>query len=352
MCAWGLQSFGSNCSADGPSPYPPRTQTKVSPSLIATSPSMQVVARSLRALAPFRTAVFLLGERGAGRETAARALHALGVGEANEAAFIRVGREGDGSLSQVLDGSSAGQPSRTLYVHEPRTLSRSDVGALRRALDPALASPHLPRLVFGSRATPRELAGLGVLDAAIASRLEDALVPLPPLGRRRGELPALVAHFWREAVPETRGRDHDSVERTRLLDELRTHPPANISELRRAVRRRAWALRQAPDAVAKGTSADPSEAPANRLAAAAGAPSTSRGIRLNFTSERTYRELRGEVDAAFEAELVEWLLSRHEGNISAAARAVKMDRKFLHRLIRRVRERERTSDEPSTDPTD
>ena len=47
------------------------------------------------------------------------------------------------------------------------------------------------------------------------------------------------------------------------------------------------------------------------------------------------REVRDEFEADFERRYVGWLLDRHAGNISAAAREAKMDRKHLYDLARR-----------------
>lgn len=50
---------------------------------------------------------------------------------------------------------------------------------------------------------------------------------------------------------------------------------------------------------------------------------------------KSYRELRAEWDAYFEKRFATWLLARHHGNVSAAAREAEMDRKYLHKLMRK-----------------
>ena len=54
-----------------------------------------------------------------------------------------------------------------------------------------------------------------------------------------------------------------------------------------------------------------------------------------FESEKSYREIRADFEAEFERRYVAWLLDRHGGNISAAAREAKMDRKHLYDLARK-----------------
>jgi pSer/pThr/pTyr-binding forkhead associated (FHA) protein len=56
---------------------------------------------------------------------------------------------------------------------------------------------------------------------------------------------------------------------------------------------------------------------------------------LQFDPNRSYRETRASFEADFERRYVSWLLSRHNGNISAAAREAKMDRKHLYDLARK-----------------
>jgi DNA-binding NtrC family response regulator len=54
-----------------------------------------------------------------------------------------------------------------------------------------------------------------------------------------------------------------------------------------------------------------------------------------FDPSRTYREIRATFETEFERNYVSWLLGRHDGNISAAAREAKMDRKYLYDLARK-----------------
>ncbi len=49
----------------------------------------------------------------------------------------------------------------------------------------------------------------------------------------------------------------------------------------------------------------------------------------------SYRDTKAAFEQEFERRYVEWLLERHEGNISAAAREADMDRKYLHKLAKK-----------------
>ena len=54
-----------------------------------------------------------------------------------------------------------------------------------------------------------------------------------------------------------------------------------------------------------------------------------------FVPTKTYREMRAEWDELFERRFIVWILERHKGNVSAAARETEMDRKYLHRLAKK-----------------
>lgn len=54
-----------------------------------------------------------------------------------------------------------------------------------------------------------------------------------------------------------------------------------------------------------------------------------------FDPTKSYGESKAEVVSGFEREYVAWLLVRHSGNISAAAKEAKMDRKHLTEMAKR-----------------
>jgi DNA-binding NtrC family response regulator len=56
---------------------------------------------------------------------------------------------------------------------------------------------------------------------------------------------------------------------------------------------------------------------------------------FHFEPGKSYRETRAKYDADFERRYIKWLLGRHNGNVSAAAREAKMDRKHLHDMAKK-----------------
>ena len=54
-----------------------------------------------------------------------------------------------------------------------------------------------------------------------------------------------------------------------------------------------------------------------------------------FDPAKSYRDTKSEWEEIFEKRYVTWLLDRNDGNISAAAREARMDRKYLYDLARK-----------------
>jgi DNA-binding NtrC family response regulator len=54
-----------------------------------------------------------------------------------------------------------------------------------------------------------------------------------------------------------------------------------------------------------------------------------------FEPGQSYRDTRAKFEAEFERRYVKWLLTRHGGNVSAAARDAKMDRKHLYDMAKK-----------------
>ena len=73
---------------------------------------------------------------------------------------------------------------------------------------------------------------------------------------------------------------------------------------------------------------------ANRLSGSE-VVSTLAARSLDFDPSLSYGQTRSAFESDFERRYVSWLLERHHGNISAAAREARMDRKHLHDLAKK-----------------
>ncbi len=114
-----------------------------------------------------------------------------------------------------------------------------------------------------------------------------------------------------------------------MLEALSGHDwPGNVRELRNVLERAAYLSR------AQGLT----HLALNMLPLAPGKPSpatTTAKTNAAFAPGESYRETRARFEDRFERDYVTWLLTRHEGNVSAAAREADMDRKYLHKLAKK-----------------
>jgi DNA-binding NtrC family response regulator len=152
-------------------------------------------------------------------------------------------------------------------------------------------------------------------------------ITVPPLRTRREDIPALVERFLEVA------KKRDPASTVSLSREtvaaLSAHDwPGNVRELRNVLDR----------AIYMATAGGEREVRLLDLpvpAAAASGPGSTREPASEFSAAKSYREIRTDFEAEFERRYVSWLLDRHAGNISAAAREAKMDRKHLYDLARK-----------------
>jgi DNA-binding NtrC family response regulator len=177
-------------------------------------------------------------------------------------------------------------------------------------------------------ATNRDLEAAvraGTFRADLLYRLNGFVIDIPPLRERKGDIPLLVDTLLRtmhDADPQAPSRISAAA-----MEALRAHDwPGNVRELRNVLERAAYLSR-----AAGRDEVDPSMVPfagsAPRSAEDDGAPA--------FEDHKSYRDTKAEWEAYFEKRYVAWLLERADGNISRAARAADMDRKYLYKLATR-----------------
>ena len=158
-------------------------------------------------------------------------------------------------------------------------------------------------------------------------RLRVIPVFLPPLRARGEDVMLLVRKFIEERNPRARRRIERVAPATAKI--LTSYSwPGNVRELRNVLDRAIYIATAAGDPKLKIL-----DLPV--LSRAAGASE------WDFKDGESYRETRARYEHEFEQRYVSWLLGKHGGNVSAAARAAKMDRKYLHDLARRHGLRER-----------
>ena len=182
------------------------------------------------------------------------------------------------------------------------------------------------RVVSATNRDLRETVTRGQFREDLYYRVNVIAIPLPPLRERAGDV-TLLAHAFLKRYSHGRIAGFDD----ETLAALETYAwPGNVRELQNVVER-AFALadgdlvrrRDLPDYVLARESL--------RTAAPAGAGGTD--PRLASTEGLSLTEARERWLTVLEGDYLRDILDRHDGNVSAAAKAAGIDRKTFHRLV-------------------
>jgi DNA-binding NtrC family response regulator len=316
--------------------------------LLGTSPAMRELFGLLDRVAAHDTTVLIEGETGTGKELVAEEIHKHSARAAGPFVVFDCGTVARELLASALFGHEKGaftgadSPRRGAFAEaQGGTLLLDEIGelplelqtALLRGLDKKQVRPlgtdryqTVDVRVIG--ATHRDLlqdVEGGRFREDLFYRLAVVRLRLPPLRERREDLEMLVRHFAR-----TIGGDQPWQLLARDLGRLAAAPlNGNVRELRNLVER-AIVAADGHTLRLDARSLEPASA-ASQRGRAGGSVSDdgTDGEPLSF------REARAQVLGGFEREYLRKLILRHQGNLSAAAREAKVDRKQLRKLLRR-----------------
>jgi DNA-binding NtrC family response regulator len=307
------------------------------------SPAMQIVMDSLRAGASERSGAGFCGERGSGRRLLARTLHRLGDADPRRPLVELDCALPPGDLDRRLFGGPAdrhgdgsGGAAEPLGAESALAAARGGTLLLANlAQMPARLQARLARLLRDREALiasrRREIVDLdvrlmAVLDAHIDEqvregdvradlyeRLSYLRVDVPPLRRRREDIPALAAHYLRSA-PGHAGRPRRfSRSALALLSALPW--PGNASELRQLIDSVDQSVRRSVIQIDDLLERASLEGVATRLDV---------GVSLR------------DAKARFERECISAVLVRHHGRVGDAAKALGIQRTNLYRKVRQL----------------
>ncbi|MGF1469250.1 MAG: sigma 54-interacting transcriptional regulator [Sandaracinaceae bacterium] len=315
--------------------------------------AMREIFGLLERLGPTDATVLIGGETGTGKDVLARAIHASGPRADRPFIVVDCGAVVGSLIESELFGHERGAftgatASRqgAFELADGGTLFLDEIGELPLDLQPKLLralEQRAIRRVGGNHPTRVDIRVIAASKRNLKMEVERgkfredlyfrlAVVPveLPPLRERREDIPLLAEHLLADlARADASGETPRRLSRA-SLDALMAHDwPGNVRELRNVLERAAYLSR------ASGHD----EVRLSGLPVAGGtSPSGSSGADADlppFVDGQSYRETRAEWEAVFERRYVRWLLDRHDGNVSAAARAADMDRKYLYKLARK-----------------
>jgi two-component system nitrogen regulation response regulator NtrX len=294
--------------------------------IVGRSEAMGRLREEIERLAWTGEPVWITGENGAGKELAARTLHA--TSPQGDRDFVLVGcaevREAGELVAEggALDRARGG----TLFLEELPELRIDLQEDLDRAVTDHLArrasGDATIRFVTGSREQAKRVASDGRLVPGLREKLSKVELHVPPLRERREDVALLANHFLAAIceinhLPPVR----ISAEALSLLE--RHDWPENVHELRNAIEQ---AVILNSDGIIRAADLPDSLRESGETATAPSA----RGL-----SRRTFREAKREVVEAFEQAYLAELLERHGGNVTAASQQAGMLRSALQRLLRK-----------------
>ncbi|RKH04014.1 sigma-54-dependent Fis family transcriptional regulator [Corallococcus sp. CA053C] len=227
--------------------------------IIGDAPELQGVYALIQQAAPTKATVLILGESGTGKELVAQALHELSPRKERPFVKVHCAALSEGLLESELFGHERGAFTGAVARKEGRfeladggTLFLDEIGEISLAVQVkllrVLQSREFER-VGGTQtlkvdvrivaATHRDLQAevkAGRFREDLYYRLNVVAVTLPPLRRRKGDIPALVNHFL-ERCNASYGKDVKGLA-PGTLQALMSHDwPGNIRELENAVER-------------------------------------------------------------------------------------------------------------------
>jgi DNA-binding NtrC family response regulator len=313
--------------------------------IIGRSLPMAQVFETVKKVAKSDANILILGETGTGKELVAKSIHANSRRAAN--AFIPVDCASlpENLLESELFGHEKGaftgaQTTRpglfefanggTSFLDEVGDISLNLQAKLLRVLQERqvrrVGSNRLidvdVRVISATNRDLAQLVGKGEFREDLYYRLNVISIALPPLRDRKGDIPLLVQHYIAKYAASG-GKEIDGIapDARRLLEEYRW--PGNVRELQNVIERAV--------VLAERELLRPEDLPEHiriRTEAAVSAPP----IPVN---ELPLKRAKEEWASSFERDYLIELLKRHEGNISQAAKTAGVDRKTIHRLMKK-----------------
>ena len=295
--------------------------------VLGRSVAMRRVFALLERVASSDATVLIEGETGTGKSALAEAIHANSPRAGKPFVVVDCGALPRHLLESELfgheRGAFTGATETRVGLFESAvggTVLLDDIGELPIDVQPKLlralerrrirrvgSSREFPvdvRLICATHRDLRRAVNQRTFRSDLWYRINTVRVTLPPLRERRDDIPMLVATFFRDLLGDPNACPPSEVVRSMMCSTW----PGNVRELRSAVER---SLVGAPLTLDEDAAA---------------------GGGANGISFRTAKSLAA---AAWEKRYLAELLPAHDGNVSKAARAAKMNRSHLSELVRR-----------------
>lgn len=307
--------------------------------IIGNSPEMHETFRIMRHAASSESNVLITGESGTGKELVARAIHSNSVRARKKFVTVNCGAIPEGLIESELFGHIRGaftgavSDKKGLVEEADRgTLFLDEVGELAPPLQVKLlrvlqegeflrVGDTQPRRVNVRiiAATNRELKKAiteKTFREDLYYRLNVIPIELPPLRKRKEDIPLLVHHFIQKHTEKSGDKNVTGISRDAMQSVLNYHFPGNVRELENAIE---YAI-----AFTAGPTIEREDLPKYIL----------EERRLSEEARTIPLMPLRDAKAQFEKSLIMAALIESGGNISEAARLLNVHRQNLQQKIR------------------
>jgi transcriptional regulator with PAS, ATPase and Fis domain len=301
--------------------------------LLGASPRMRELFADLARIASSEVTVLIEGETGTGKELVAESLHRESSRADKPFVVFDCGAVTPTLVESELFGHERGAFTGAVAARagvfeqaDGGTIFLDELGELPKELQPKLLrvlEKREVRRIGGQRSVPVDVRVVSATNRKLSVevargnfrqdlyfRLAGAHVTVPPLRDRREDLPLLVEHFLRRAVP---GRSGSEIA-PQVWEMFLAHRwPGNVRELRNAVER--WAVTpERPLGALESAEEGPPDAP----------------VELS-----PLRVARRDASDDFERRYLRALLARTSGNVTRAAAIAEVSRQMIQKLMRK-----------------
>ncbi len=258
--------------------------------------------------------VLLMGENGTGKELLARAIHAASA--RREKPFVVVNCSADAAGFSATSAAQGG----TLMLEEIGDLSievQDKFIALLRSNSPAMF-----RLICTTSRDLNEEIKSASFRQELLYQINILAIEIPPLGRRREDIPLLVSHFLEQAVEQGGQKKIYTRQAIELL--ATTDWPGNVRQLFDLVKQ--------------------------NMALVSGEVMTEEFVQKSLSSDAGRLPALDEARDNFSRAYLANKLQRTKGNITKAARLAKRSRTDFYKLLERycLQSQDYKSDDPPT----
>ncbi|HEX2688549.1 MAG TPA: sigma 54-interacting transcriptional regulator [Kofleriaceae bacterium] len=350
--------------------------------LIGGNPRMREIYSIIEKIAPTATTVIIDGETGTGKEVVAQAIHSLSPRSRNDLVVFDCGAVPPNLIESELFGHEKGSFTGAVMTRQGLfeqadggTLFLDELGELPLDLQPKLLRALEQREVRRVGSTKPSKVDVRII-AATNRNLEDEVragrfrqdlfyrlsvvrLHLPSLHDRADDIPRLIQHFLdngafnrKPNAPAVRGVSREA------SVALQSYPwPGNVRELVNVIERAVSfcdsdtiELSDLPDYIRTAKPPPPKEPPPARRAttlATGNHPVSTPLVSMNphtpapappdelLAEGVTFKDAKERWVASFERDYILQLLRRNSGNISHAARAADIDRKYFRKLMKK-----------------